>query len=321
MTAEKNIIHIPVLLNEILSLLKPEVPGSVLIDGTLGEGGHAEAFLKSFPSVNVIGIDRDEEILELAKNRLRDFQERCKFFHTNFSHFFSEYNQYCNVRPDRILFDLGVSMYHFKESRRGFSFGGDEELDMRLNRQTALTAADIINDYSQRDLARIFYQYGEERFASRIARFIVSERSKKPILYTKQLVEVIYKALSGVSRRRRIHPATKCFQALRIAVNKELEHLENGLEAAFSILKPDGRMGVISYHSLEDRIVKRFFLKLKKACSSPEDRPICQCREEAVIITKKPLRPTQSECDRNPASRSARLRIIEKKYSNKGGDE
>ncbi|MBN2532451.1 MAG: 16S rRNA (cytosine(1402)-N(4))-methyltransferase RsmH [Spirochaetales bacterium] len=308
-------IHTPVLLERILEYVKPVKSGSLFIDATLGEGGYSERFLTEFPGIQIIGIERDPEILEIARKRLGRFGERVMLFHMWFDDFFNAYEQLVQTDPDRIIFDLGISRFHYEVSGRGFSFTEEQPLDMRLSGELTLSACDIVNTYPEEKLSLLFRDFGEERFARRIARAIVYNRKKKPVKTSRALAEIINKAIPKEGRRAlKINPATRCFQALRIAVNSELERLENGLEAAFKILVKGGRMGVVSYHSLEDRIVKRFFKEKKSSCTCPPDWPICQCRgvSEAEILTTKPVQPEAEEIHKNRASRSAKLRVIEK---------
>jgi 16S rRNA (cytosine1402-N4)-methyltransferase len=307
--------HTPVLQNKILDLLKPPEGSSLFVDATLGEGGYAEAFLDRFSELVLLGVDRDLSILEIACNRLSRFGKRVHFFNMWFDHFFEEYEYLIHEPPDRIIFDLGISRFHFEEGNRGFSFNKDEPLDMRLSDDIEINASDIVNSYTEPQLCHIFAQFGEERYAKTIAHVIVRERKKQAIRSSLTLARIIEGAIPSQLRyRQRIHPATRCFQALRIEVNKELERLERGIVSAFTILKPGGRLGVLSYHSLEDRIVKLFFKEKNKDCTCPPEWPICQCRgeRECVIMTKKPVRPDEAEIRKNHAARSARLRVIEK---------
>ncbi|MGP1445482.1 16S rRNA (cytosine(1402)-N(4))-methyltransferase RsmH [Treponema sp.] len=306
-------VHTPVLLQECLQFLVPELPNPLLIDGTLGEGGHTEAFLRSFPQLRAIGIDADPAIQEKAKVRLTPFGERVRFF-LGWSHdFFAAYPQH-EAAPALILFDLGISLFHYKESGRGFSFSTDEPLDMRINPTESLTAADIVNTYPEKKLADMLYVFAEERFSRVIARVIVAERQKAPFTTARQLAEAVFSAVPARFRHGAVHPATKTFQALRIAVNSELDRLPSLLENAFACLAEGGKMGVISFHSLEDRIVKCFFRDLAKACICPPEVPICRCGgvPRAELLTKKPVAPSDEEVAVNAPSRSARLRVIKK---------
>jgi 16S rRNA (cytosine1402-N4)-methyltransferase len=306
------IVHAPVLLDEVLSYLVPPADDGLLVDATLGQGGHAEAFLRRYPRLFLLGVDADASTLETARGRLSPFAARTAFFVAWFSEFFSRYPRSRGI-PDLILFDLGISRYHY-QSGRGFSFDGEEPLDMRISADLSRTAADIVNTECRGELSRIFREYGEERFAWEIAGKIVRERARAPIQSAAGLGRIIAAAVPPQARRGRIHPATRCFQALRIAVNGELEQLASGLASAFGVLKPGGRIAVISFHSLEDRIVKGFFKDKSRGCSCPPEWPICQCggRAELRIVTAKPLKASEKELSANPASRSARLRVAQK---------
>jgi 16S rRNA (cytosine1402-N4)-methyltransferase len=303
--------HIPVLLKETVELLQCK-KGGIYIDCTVGAGGHAERILEiTSPDGVVVGIDQDEDILKIAEERLKRFGERIRLMHGNFSDIKGIMK---GERADGILFDLGVSSYQLEDKDRGFSFMSDAPLDMRMDKKAEITAADIINRSSERELSEIIFKYGEERFAKRIASFIVRERERKPIATTLQLSDIVIKAIPARFRPRDIHPATRTFQALRIAVNRELEILEKSLLNAVDILKPKGRMCVISFHSLEDRIVKRTFQRLEKGCICPPKIPICQCgiKPSIKIITKRPVTPSEMEIKANPRARSAKLRAAEK---------
>ncbi len=304
-------VHTSVLLQECLQLLAPDTEDAVFIDRTLGEGGHTEAFLRTFPALNAIGIDADPRIQAKAKVRLEPFGSRVRFF-SGWSDCFFEQEPECTA--DCMLFDLGISSFHYAESGRGFSFKADEPLDMRLNPSGRLTAADIVNTYREKELANLLYMFAEERFSRSIAREVVTERENAPFDNAKMLSETIFRAVPPHYRYKAIHPATKTFQALRIAVNSELERLPRLLEYAFDHLKIGGKMGVISFHSLEDRIVKHFFKQRAKTCICPPEMPICKCGglPHAQVLTKKPVEPSQEEINRNSASRSAKLRVIKK---------
>jgi 16S rRNA (cytosine1402-N4)-methyltransferase len=307
-------VHEPVLLEQTLSLLLPERQGPVLVDATLGEGGHAAAFLAADPRLVLVGIEKDQEILDKARERLKHFEERAHLFRSGFREFFERYDELVARRPGRIFFDLGVSMFHFQVAGRGFSFSRDEPLDMRLDKAQEVNAADMVNTASEAQLRELIRRGGGERLAAMIAKAIVRERTRTPIHSSRSLAEIIWKAVPPSYRYRRLHPATRTFQALRITVNNELEELEAALPRAFELLTVGGRMGIISFHSLEDRIVKRFFQECNKSCTCPPESPICQCggRRRAVILTRKPVLPAPTEVARNPASRSARLRVVEK---------
>ncbi|AGT44598.1 16S rRNA (cytosine(1402)-N(4))-methyltransferase RsmH [Treponema pedis] len=307
------IVHTSVLLDECLKILKPAGSDNLFVDGTLGEGGHTEAFLKTYPHLNVVGIDADAAIQKKAKERLSPFGERVKFYLGWSDDFFKNYPEDLQ-RPDIILLDLGISMFHYTESGRGFSFSADEPLDMRLNSSSKISAADIVNTYSEKALADLIFNYGEERYSRKIAAKIVLRREEVRFQTAKDLADCIYYAVPQNCRHGKLHPATKTFQALRIAVNEELNRLPSLLELAFSALEPGGKLGVISFHSLEDRIVKLYFRELGKNCTCPDNVPICKCggRARAVVLTKKGIEPSEEEIKNNPPSRSARLRAVQK---------
>lgn len=293
--------------------LKPVSPGELLIDATLGEGGHTELFLKRAEDLRVVGIDADPAVMKIAKGRLRSYGDRVRFYTMWFNRFFKQY-PLGEERPDKILFDLGISSFHYETSNRGFSFSRDESLDMRIGEELETSAFDIVNNYPETELADILYEFGEERYSRKIAAVVVSEREKHSIRSTAELREIIEKAVPPEYRRRRIHAATKTFQALRIAVNGELVRLNSALHDALKVLRPGGRIGVISFHSLEDRIVKHFFKEKSKICSCPPEWPRCQCDrvQRARILTKKPIEADTDEVNTNPRGRSAKLRVLEK---------
>ena len=304
-------VHKPVLANELIQVLGPKKEGELMIDATLGEGGHSKHFLSCFPGLKIIGIDADPEIQKIAKQRLQDFGDRISFYSLWSHDFFSEYA--LPKRPDIILMDLGVSLFHYEKSGRGFSFRRDEPLDMRIG-NSGQSAADLISGLSEKELADLFFFNAEERFSRRIAREIVKARSLEPISSSKTLSLIVERAVPPAYCRGPVHPATKTFLALRIAVNGELARLEELLETALRVLEKGGRMGVISFHSLEDRIVKNFFRNKNKDCICPPHTPICRCKGQRIvnILTKKGISPGLDEVRANPSSRSARLRAVEK---------
>ncbi|MGP1594418.1 MAG: 16S rRNA (cytosine(1402)-N(4))-methyltransferase RsmH [Treponema sp.] len=306
-------VHTSVLLQECLQLLAPDTQNPLFIDGTLGEGGHTEAFLKTYPTLTAIGIDADPAIQKKAAARLQPFGNRVRFFNGWSDVFFQNYSD-AEQAPNCILFDLGISLFHYVESGRGFSFRADEPLDMRVNPHETCTAADIVNSYSETELAYLLYHYAEERYSRCIARAIIVQRQHTPFTTALQLSEAVFQAVPVKYRHGTIHPATKTFQALRIAVNSELKRLPGLLELAFQRLAYGGKMGVITFHSLEDRIVKLFFRNLAKRCICPPEMPICKCGgvPRAELLTKKPVAPSSEEIVRNLPSRSARLRVIRK---------
>ncbi len=305
------IVHKPVLLQEVLTFLVPPAENALMVDATLGQGGHAEAFLERYSQLFLIGVDADESVLETARQRLARFVGRVQFVHAWFRDFFSSLDRH----PDLALFDLGISTFHYVASGRGFSFDKAEPLDMRLDEGLPSSAAQIVNTKDRQELARIFRTYGEERFAWEIAGRIVRERATSPIATASALAKIIASAVPASYRFGRLHPATRSFQALRIAVNGELEQIQDGLARACDAMRPGGRMAVISFHSLEDRLVKGFFREKAKGCTCPPEWPICQCggKAELRILTSKPVIPTPEEVSANPAARSAKLRVAEKK--------
>ncbi len=311
-----DISHASVLPEEVLHYLAVDDTEHLLLDATVGEGGHSYAFLERFPNLRVIGLDADSRILGRARERLARFGDRVELLHTWFdAHFERELSaERDRERPTRILFDLGVSSFHFKASGGGFSFREDEPLDMRLNHDESEDAADLVNSLPQDELAALIYRYGEERYSRRIAGAIVRRRSESPLRSSAELADLVYHAVPAPYRRGRIHPATRTFQALRIAVNQELERIERALAGAIDLLVPGGVIGVIAFHSLEDRIVKRMFREKSRACTCPPEMPICKCGGVPVLelITRKPVFASETEREQNPASRTARLRVARK---------
>jgi 16S rRNA (cytosine1402-N4)-methyltransferase len=285
-----------------------------MVDATLGEGGHAEAFLAANPRLKLIGVERDGQIIERARERLAVFGSRVHLLRMDYCEFFGSIAELVDRPPQRILFDLGVSMFHYEASGRGFSFRRAEALDMRLDNEKGHSAAQIIATSSEEELKHLISRFGEERYAGSISAAIVAAREKGQIGDSRELARVIFRAVPPAYRHGRLHPATRTFQALRIVVNRELELLAATLPPAFESLTSGGRMGVISFHSLEDRIVKRFFQQRNKSCTCPPESPICQCggRRRARILTRKPLAAGEEERRDNPASRSARFRVLEK---------
>ena len=274
--------------------------------------------MEKYGDLQVVGLDADKQIQERAKERLAAFEPRVKFVLTWFDDFYSNYPMDL-PSPDLILFDLGISVFHYELAQRGFSFGDEEKLDMRLSENSDTTAADLVNNMDETSLANLIYNYSGERYSRRIAGAIVSRRQKEPFSTAVDLANVIAKAVPGEYRRLRLNPATKTFQALRIAVNDELTRLPRALEAAFKVLKLNGKMAVITFHSLEDRIVKKFFRDKAKRCICPPEMPICKCRgvPEVEILTGKAVAPTELEIRENSPSRSAKLRVVRKIYEEK----
>ena len=307
--------HIPVMLTEVVHYLNCK-PGKIYADCTLGGSGHASAILeKIIPDGILIGIDQDIDAIKNAKRKLKPYELNIHLFHDNFINLPKILSQLNITAVDGILLDLGISFHHLDSSGRGFSFRKDEPLDMRMNIESDTTAEELINTMDEKSLAEIFFKYGEERYSRKIAKKIVNVRKKEKIKSSRQLSEIVCKAVSGkASSRRRIHPATRVFMAVRIAVNKELNILNSFMETAFDLLKPEGRFCILSFHSLEDRIVKRKIKLLEGRCICPPALPRCVCNKTRVIrsLTKKVLRPTEEEVAANPMARSARMRVVER---------
>jgi 16S rRNA (cytosine1402-N4)-methyltransferase len=306
--------HRPVLLQETLRWLEPE-RGGLFVDCTLGLGGHSEAILEAAAETRVIGIDRDLEALDWATNRLARFGERFRAVHANFGDIARVLAEASESEASGVLADLGVSSLQLDAAHRGFSFRHDAPLDMRMNASgDEETAAELLASLPEEEIARIIFEYGEERRSRRIARWIVERRERgEPLQTTRELAELVARAV-GKHRTDRIHPATRTFQALRIAVNRELEDLGRFLETAIDLLQTDGRLVAISFHSLEDRIVKQSFRRLSGRCECPPRAPVCSCgaRPAVEILTRRPVTPTEAEMDENPRARSAKLRACRK---------
>jgi len=299
---------------EVLDFLAP-VPGGLYLDGTVGGGGHSRLILEaSAPDGRLIGLDRDADALASAARVLAPFGDRAILRHARFSEAGRVLEQLGVTAVDGILLDLGVSSYQLDTPERGFSFRDDGPLDMRMDRSGGATAADLVNELDEGELARIFRDFGEERHARRIARRIVAARVEQPFARTRQLAELVRDAVPGGHIPARIHPATRVFQALRIFVNGELDQVRDGVVSCLGLLKPGGRMVVISFHSLEDRIVKHCFRDAATGCICPPRLPYCQCGRtpEVELLTRKALRPGQEEVEENPRSRSAVLRAVRK---------
>ncbi|GAB4175342.1 MAG: 16S rRNA (cytosine(1402)-N(4))-methyltransferase RsmH [Geothermobacteraceae bacterium] len=307
--------HRPVMPEQVLELLRPQ-PGGVYLDGTVGGGGHAALLLEaSAPDGRLIGLDRDPEALAAAAEALRPFGERAILVRSAFAEFPRVLEELGIDSLDGMLLDLGVSSHQLDTAGRGFSFRLDGPLDMRMNPEEGESAAELVARLDAGELARIFRDYGEERFARRIARRIVERRDDEPITTTAQLAALVAAVVPASRDSRRIHPATRVFQALRIAVNGELEQVRQGVEAGIRYLKPGGRLVVISFHSLEDRIVKQLFRDAARGCICPPRLPVCQCgREpEVSLLTRKAWRATETEIANNARSRSAVLRAVERR--------
>lgn len=313
MTGGGQRLHVPVLTHDVVRLLNPR-PGNLFVDGTVGLGGHAEAILEAEPEVRVVGIDRDEAALERARRRLDRFGDRAVLVHGTYGNLDRLLDQH-DVGPiDGLLFDLGVSSLQLDDDARGFSFRADGPLDMRMDRSCGVTAAEWLTLVSPEELERVLREYGEERYARGIARAVVRERIARPIETTAQLRDVVHRAVPRAYFTQRIDPATRTFQAIRIALNEELAQLSLGLRRGFARLSKGGTLAVISFHSLEDRMVKSYFRNLAAACICPPDLPVCACgkRVEAEILTPKPIVPTEDEVAANPRARSAKLRACRK---------
>lgn len=305
--------HVSVLLNEVIEKLNIKENG-IYVDCTLGGAGHSINILKSLSNEGrLIGIDQDTAAIEASKIRLSKY-ENVEYVHDNFRNIKKILKDLNIDKVDGILMDLGVSSYQLDEEKRGFSYMHDAPLDMRMNLDSNFSAFNVVNDYSEEELYNVIKNYGEEQFAKRIAGFIAYRRSKSQIMTTMQLVEIIKAAIPAKYRRQGSHPAKKTFQAIRIEVNKELQYLDKTIEEAISCLNVEGRICIISFHSLEDRIVKRKFKGLENPCTCPPDFPQCVCGKKPVIklISKKPILPSEEEIEGNARSRSAKLRVAEK---------
>jgi 16S rRNA (cytosine1402-N4)-methyltransferase len=307
-------IHKTVMTTEVMKFLRPH-PDGVYLDATIGLGGHTEAILEYCDSrANVIAFDTDDEAISFSKNRLSRFETRIKFLNSNFSQVDKVLELLSIKEVDGIVADLGMSSFQLEASGRGFSFQRDEKLDMRMDPRLRFTAHDLINEMDEEEISKFLKNYGEERWGKRIAREISKSRNKKPIETTLELVKIVSRAIPKKFYSPGRHPATKTFQALRIAVNNELENLETFLEKAPLFLKPGARIVIISFHSLEDRLVKNAFRRLTSACICPVEMPQCGCERKSIlkILTRSPIIPSLEEVNENPKSRSAKLRAGEK---------
>ncbi|MCX7679861.1 MAG: 16S rRNA (cytosine(1402)-N(4))-methyltransferase RsmH [Spirochaetes bacterium] len=304
--------HIPVMWEQLRHFLKPvALEGSVFVDCTLGEGGHSNLMLDEFTGIAIIAFERDPEILQVARKRLSVYENRIVFVNANFT----EIERYLANEKRAIrafVYDFGISGYHFEKSKRGFSFRDDEPLDMRLDERCTRSAKDIVNTDSEMALAEIFAKYGQERWSKRIARAICDIRQKKAIETSRELAEIVLRAIPARYRSKRIHPATRVFQALRIAVNEELSAISTSIPAAIRLLASGGRLCAISFHSLEDRIVKNAFRRAERGCLCNDEPCRCYDRVRINVLTKKPVVPTIHEIARNKRSRSAKMRVAEK---------
>ena len=305
--------HKSVLLKECMEALaiKPE---GIYLDGTLGGAGHSFEIVKRLTTGRLIGVDRDPAALEAAAKRLAPYMNHVTMVHSNFCELDRILDDLGIAAVDGMLFDLGVSSPQLDDAQRGFSYMADAPLDMRMNREDALTAFEIVNTWPKEELRRILYDYGEERYAPQISAGIIRAREKAPIQTTLALVEVIKSSMPPQALREKQHPAKRSFQAIRIAVNDELNSVSKLMRTAFSRLKPGGRLAVITFHSLEDRIVKSEMLQAAKGCTCPPEFPVCVCGKKPLvqIITRKPILSGEEELEENPRARSAKLRVAEK---------
>ena len=309
----KEFYHVSVLLDECIEGLNIK-PDGIYVDGTLGGAGHSSQIAKRLTTGTLIGIDRDPVALAAAGERLAPYGDRVKLVHSNFCEIKQVLKDLNIEGVDGILLDLGVSSPQLDDGSRGFSYMADAPLDMRMNNEDPLTAAVVVNTWSQEELKRILYDYGEERYAPRIAAAICRRREEKPIETTLELVDIIRSAMPAQALREKQHPAKRSFQAIRIAVNDELGSVEQVMRDAIPCLNPGGRLAIITFHSLEDRIVKNGMGDAAKGCTCPPSFPVCVCgkKPQVKLISRKPIVSGQEELDRNPRARSAKLRVCEK---------
>lgn len=310
---EKDYGHKPVLLEECLEALAIR-PGGTYLDGTLGRAGHSLEILRRLKGGRLIGIDRDMAAIEAARERLAEYKDHVTLVHGNFCDLGEILSSLHVDKVDGMLFDLGVSSPQLDEAQRGFSYMHDAPLDMRMDTSAALDARQVVNTWSGEELRRILYEYGEERYAPQIARAIVRRREERPLETTGELVEVIRSAMPAQALREKQHPAKRSFQAIRIAVNGELDALAPMLRSAAEGLKPGGRLAVITFHSLEDRIVKQTMRELAAGCICPPEFPVCVCgrKPKLKLVTRKPIVSGAAELEENPRARSAKLRVAER---------
>lgn len=304
--------HVPIMVSEVLTLLAPE-RGGVFVDGTLGGGGHAEAVLSAMPETGrLFGIDRDDDALKAAGERLSRFGDRFTAIKGNFFDMKALLAARGVTAVDGILLDLGVSSHQLDARERGFSYKAEAPLDMRMDQSAPLTARTVVNTWSEAELRNIFYEYGEEKFSAKIASRIVERRELQPIETTTELAELIKSAIPAKFRNEPQHPARRCFQAIRIAVNGELDGLEDAVRSAHDLLKPGGRLAILTFHSLEDRIVKNAFRSFENPCICPKSAPVCICgrKPTAKVLTRHPLVASEAEQKANPRATSAKLRAI-----------
>jgi 16S rRNA (cytosine1402-N4)-methyltransferase len=305
--------HVSVLLEESVEALQLK-PGMIIVDGTLGGGGHAEHILqKIIPGGLLIGIDKDVQAIDRSRQRLKEYEGKFIIIHDDFKNILKALSQQNIPKVDGAVLDLGVSSYQLDDDYRGFSYSQNARLDMRMNRQDVQSAYEVINGYKENDLARVISEYGEERWAKRIAQFIVKERLIKSVETTFELTEIIKAAIPANARRDGPHPAKRTFQAIRIEVNGELAGLAKAVEDFSQVITSGGRLAVITFHSLEDRIIKQEFKRLEHPCDCPPELPVCVCgkKPSAKVITRKPVLPDIKEVDENHRARSAKLRVLE----------
>jgi 16S rRNA (cytosine1402-N4)-methyltransferase len=306
--------HIPVMLAEVIQRLNPK-PGNTFVDGTVGGSGHAASICNAIkPDGIFIGLDQDRDAIDNANRVLKGFKTTVHLYHGNFVQMPDFLSQMSIPAVHGILLDLGISFHHVAASGRGFSFRKDEPLDMRMDTRSDVSARELVNELDEPVLRRLFQRYGEERWSKQIARRIALERRQQPIQTSRQLADIVSQAVPRARWKPGFHPATRIFMALRIVVNKELERLEQFLETAADFLRPGGRICVLSFHSLEDRIVKHRFRALENPCTCPPDLPACACGKQATlkVLTKKAQRPSAEEVMTNPMARSTKLRAAEK---------
>ena len=303
--------HTPVLLNECIEALDIK-PDGIYVDCTLGGGGHSFFIAQKLKNGLLIGIDQDRDAIEFATQRLKEFSDKVLIINDNFSNILEILNKLDKKNVDGILIDLGVSSFQLDTAERGFSYNFDSALDMRMNKDASFCAKDVVNTYSKEELVRVFREYGEERYSESIARNIVKVRENKPIETTFELVDIIKKSMPSKALKEKGHPAKRVFQAIRIEVNKELDVLKSVLGDAFESLKPGGVLAIITFHSLEDRIVKQYFNGLSQGCTCPKEFPICICNNHPKIkyVRKKGIIASQSELEQNKRAKSAKLRAV-----------
>ena len=310
--------HQPVLLQETIENLKIK-PEGIYVDGTIGGAGHAVEVCKRLSgSGRLIGIDQDADAIEAARNRLIQYKDRVTILRGNYCNLTEMLKQEGIQSVDGILLDLGVSSHQLDDAERGFTYREDVPLDMRMDRRQALSAREVVNDYDEGELYRIIRDYGEERFAQSIARHICRARQEQPIVTTGQLTEIIRASIPAKARAGGGHPAKRTFQAIRIEVNRELEVLQDSLEGMIDFLNDGGRICVITFHSLEDRIVKNIFRKAENPCTCPPDFPVCVCgkKPKGIVVTRKPIVPSEEEMETNTRSKSSKLRVFERRLGN-----